>query len=283
MYIGLESDYQRFSTAFENYAQSYFAQKRQLSHPECKIWESMSYSFFSSGKRFRPFIVYLVSEALGLQFNLVKSYALAVEMIHTYSLVHDDLPCMDNDDYRRGVPTNHKVFGESTALLAGDGLLTEAFLVISDDEELKSEQKIKAIRILSKMAGANGMISGQYLDMNAHIENDISFINHMLELKTANLIAAAASGVAGIANTDLETSLHQLFIKLGHAFQVKDDILDFNDKDQEAKSMAVKLGLTESQKILEILSLQITDGLQKLPIQSEKLVQLIQFNLERTK
>ena len=142
------------------------ASLRKLTIPE-QLKESMLYSVEAGGKRLRPILLIASFEAYGSDINKAISSALAVEMIHTYSLIHDDLPAMDNDDFRRGKPTNHKVFDEATAILAGDALLTYSFELLSSDHHLSNEQKTALITMLAQSSGPKGMVGGQILDMEA--------------------------------------------------------------------------------------------------------------------
>lgn len=201
------------------------------------IFDSMNYSTLGAGKRIRPTITLEFAAMLGADQKAALPMACAVEMIHTYSLIHDDLPCMDNDDYRRGKPTNHKVFGEANALLAGDGLLTHAFNVIANNPYTSPEQSLKAVRILSENAGVFGMIGGQQLDMlgeNKKLTEEKLIKMH--SLKTGALITASALLGCICANgseKDFE-SAREYSKNIGLAFQIIDDILD--DGEEENKT-----------------------------------------------
>ncbi len=191
--------------------------------------ESMVYSLSVGGKRLRPILLFAVLDTFGV--NPIRGYqtASALEMIHTYSLIHDDLPAMDDDDLRRGKPTNHKVFGEATAILAGDSLLTHAFLVISSDEQLSLEQRLALISLLSVAAGPMGMVAGQMLDMEAeHTPITLEQLKEIHANKTGRLIEFAIVSAAIIAKASEETIelLRQFSAHVGLAFQIKDDILD---------------------------------------------------------
>ena len=160
------------------------------------VFEACRYSAMAGGKRLRPGLVLEFCRVCGGDLEAALPFACALEMIHTYSLIHDDLPCMDNDDFRRGKPTNHKVYGEATAVLAGDGLLNLAFETASDPANTKlvsAETQGKAIRMLSRASGMDGMIGGQILDMQAE-ETSISLeqLKTLQELKTGALISVAA-------------------------------------------------------------------------------------------
>jgi len=193
-----------------------------------QLFESMRYSVFSGGKRLRPALVLMVGEALGLERQQLLPAACAIEMIHTYSLIHDDLPAMDDDDLRRGQPTNHKVFGEAIAILAGDALLTLAFQVLAESP-LPDRAVIAMIRDLAIAAGPLGMVGGQVADMletgNMIEEERVKFIH---QHKTGALIKAAICMPAYAAQVDDETMsrLTSYGESIGLAFQIMDDVLD---------------------------------------------------------
>lgn len=283
MFAGLETEYSNFLTEFNACASKYFTLRRQQN--TAGLWEAIEYSFNSNGKRFRPFLIYLLSTTFRQNFNKVLNFALAIEFIHTYSLVHDDLPCMDNDDFRRGVPTNHKVFGEATALLVGDALLTEAIFCIASDQTMIATKQIKAIQILTNLISANGMIGGQWLDMTMIEASDSNIIDEMMLLKTANLIQAATMGGAillGCNDTEVN-SLQNFSTELGRAFQIKDDILDFHDMNQDFKNIASARGLNAAEQRLKQSSDLALLSLKDLSFDVGLLVELISFNLNRKK
>jgi len=190
--------------------------------------ESMRYSSLAGGKRVRAFLA-LEFYSLYAQNNIgaILPVACAIEMIHTYSLIHDDLPCMDDDDFRRGLPSNHKKFGEATALLAGDALLTYAFSVIADAEYLPDGKKARIISEISRAAGHSGMIGGQAMDIS-HKNPDIIKLIKTYTLKTGSLITAAAKSgcIAGGASEEEIDTAAGYAKNIGLAFQVIDDILD---------------------------------------------------------
>lgn len=194
------------------------------------LQESILYSIKAGGKRLRPLIVLLMLADTNNDINIGLDSACAIEMIHTYSLIHDDLPAMDNDDYRRGVKTNHLVFGEGMAILAGDALLTEAFNVIASDNYLNDSQKVHIISILASRAGANGMVGGQALDiMSTGQKLSFEKLNLMHLKKTKELIEASV--LIGGLLSNIYPSKQELLLKhaynLGLSFQIQDDIQDY--------------------------------------------------------
>lgn len=196
--------------------------------PQARLYESMRYSLLAGGKRLRPVLTQAFCELCGGQAREALPFAAAVEMIHTYSLIHDDLPCMDNDDYRRGKPTNHKLYGEALAVLAGDGLLTHAFqrLTMAD---LPPERILKAVRVLSACAGEDGMVGGQVLDMAAEERKCTpSEVYAIQSRKTGALISAACQlGVLAAGGNEDQLNAALTYAEaLGLAFQIRDDILD---------------------------------------------------------
>ncbi|PUZ32651.1 polyprenyl synthetase family protein [Staphylococcus arlettae] len=209
--------------------------------------ESMSYSLEAGGKRIRPVLLLLTLDMLTSNHEQGLSPALALEMIHTYSLIHDDLPPMDNDDYRRGKLTNHKVYGEWKAILAGDALLTKAFDVVSHDETLSDSVKLKLIQRLSQASGHLGMVGGQTLDMqseNQEIQIDLATLEQIHRTKTGALITftvMAASDIAQVEN-HVADALYEYSDHIGLMFQIKDDLLDiYGDEEKLGKSVGSDL------------------------------------------
>lgn len=230
--------------------------------PQRKIFEAMAYSLTCGGKRIRPVLTLAVCEALSGDTDMAIPFACALEMIHTYSLIHDDLPAMDNDDFRRGRPTNHKVFGEAMAILAGDALLNYAFEVASGADAPDSV-KVKAMKVLGKVSGIYGMIGGQVLDMEGEKRKLTGEeLATMHAMKTGALIRGAAS--LGCVAAGKDALLYDKFAdNLGKAFQIKDDILDETSTTEELgknvgsdrkndKSTYITLyGMEKTQKMLE--------------------------------
>ena len=195
------------------------------------ILDAQSYSLLGGGKRIRPLLVHELCRALGGDERVATPFACAIEMIHTYSLIHDDLPCMDNDDLRRGKPTNHKKFGYATALLAGDALLTRAFLVAAENPYADDRQRAEAVRLIASAAGDLGMIGGQIIDLQGEKETlPMEKLLRLHRLKTGALIECSAKLgclAAGYFPDSPEAEAATVYAgKLGLAFQVIDDILD---------------------------------------------------------
>lgn len=209
------------------------------SRREKKLIDAMRYSLAAGGKRVRPRLVFEFNELCKGKSESAAPFACAVEMIHTYSLIHDDLPCMDNDDLRRGKPSNHKVFGEDIALLAGDGLLTLAFETLSCPKAVEAsgaEVCVKGINVLSNYAGAVGMIGGQVIDlMSENTKVSVEVLREMDYKKTACLIKAACELGCISANADVSKikAASKYGECIGLAFQIQDDILDVTSSDDE--------------------------------------------------
>ena len=201
----------------------------QQDGPETRVVEAMRYSLFAGGKRLRPILCLAASEAVGGDLKAAMPAGCALEMIHTYSLIHDDLPAMDDDDLRRGKPTNHKVYGEAIAILAGDGLLTEAFVLLSDYNSLLPERAVQVIGVIAEAASYRGMVGGQVVDiLSQNKRADLETVQQMHSRKTAALIAAAteSGALAGKGSEAQVAALARYGRAIGLAFQIADDILD---------------------------------------------------------
>ena len=225
-----------------------------------RLWESVDYSLFSSGKRFRPLLAVLTAKALRAPAEKVLPLASAVELIHTYSLIHDDLPVMDNGDLRRGRPTNHKVFGDALALLAGDGLLTHAFYVLARGLQ-SSPQAAAAIEKVASAAGLGGMVGGQVLDISM-TDLDENLMNDIHRLKTGALIQVsveAAAILCGASDSD-QKSLTAYGRALGLAFQLADDLQDAGEKIEKVNFVHV-LG---PERTVQLLKQATDDGVAAL-------------------
>ena len=239
---------------------------KELSYPET-IAKGMEYATLNGGKRLRPFLLFATLELLNENIKKGVKSAIALEMIHSYSLVHDDLPALDNDDYRRGKLTTHKVFGEAEGILIGDSLLTHAFYVLSQKnlEFLSSEQIVNIISKTSEYAGINGMIGGQMIDIQSEDKKiDLETLKYIHSHKTGKLIRLPIEIACIIANLEKEKRevLEEYADLIGIAFQVKDDILDVegnfedlgkpvgSDIDLHKATYPSILGMEESKKIL---------------------------------
>ena len=217
---------EQYCNQIEQYLNSSFF---YVDQPQTVLFESMRYSLLAGGKRLRPIFTFDFCKMCGGDWTVATPLAAAAEMIHTYSLIHDDLPCMDNDDYRRGRLTNHKVYGEAMAVLAGDALLTAAFTHISNASKLSDTQKILAVKVLSECAGELGMVGGQVLDMQS--ENRQCTPQEVIDIqtrKTGALISAACRmGVIAANGTEEQMNAATEFAHhTGLAFQIRDDMLD---------------------------------------------------------
>ncbi len=216
---------------YRSYIDGYLADiySNRASEPQKILFESMRYSLLAGGKRIRAMLAMEFCRLCGGDWRMAAPYAAAVEMIHTYSLIHDDLPCMDDDDLRRGKPTNHKVYGEAIAVLAGDALLTDAFMVAAAAKEQNGQQVRRAVQVLAECAGSIGMVGGQVLDIMS--EERVLTEQEVLDIqsrKTGCLIRAACvlGVIAAGGNEDRMTAAGEFADSLGLAFQIRDDMLD---------------------------------------------------------
>ena len=224
--------YTAYQAAIEEYLNGLFAQDK----PYAKLYEAIRYSSLAGGKRIRPVLTLEFARLGGIDWHLALPYACALELVHNYSLIHDDLPCMDDDDLRRGKPTNHKVFGETMAILAGDALQPEAFRLIAQAPGMSAESRIDAVEVLAKACGADGMVGGQVLDILSEsrdlTEKEVIDIQSR---KTGRLInAACVLGViaAGGSGEQIEAAAKFAGL-LGLAFQIRDDMLDVIGTQEE--------------------------------------------------
>ena len=245
--------------------------------PQKLLFDAMNYSLQAGGKRLRPVMAFEFCRMCGADWRDAAPLAAAVEMIHTYSLIHDDLPCMDNDDFRRGKPTNHKVYGEAMAVLAGDALLTDAFAVAST-AKLQGRQMADAIGILSECAGSLGMVGGQVLDILS--ENRALTEQEVLDIqsrKTGALIRAACAlgALAGGATEEQFDAACRFAAALGLAFQIRDDMLDVIGTQEEmgkgvgtdeTKNTFVRLyGLDRCEELVQLYTDVAIDALSAFP------------------
>lgn len=270
-----------FSKEFNQELPAFFAKPKGV---EKKVLEAMDYSLLNGGKRLRPFLVYEVAKLFGINFKNSLRLGVALEMLHTYSLIHDDLPAMDNDDLRRGKPTCHKAFDEATAILAGDGLLTLAFEVLSNPQTCPNpEKRCQLIAMLANAGGAyDGMIAGQSLDLQATTPSQIEEIEVM---KTGRLIlyAVQAGAVFGDATPAQFEALSQYARKIGQAFQIADDILDIEGSTEKmgktlkkdiAQNKITFVALYGIEKAKVIAQNLINDAIENLKMFGDKAEQL---------
>ncbi|MBQ2942021.1 MAG: polyprenyl synthetase family protein [Clostridia bacterium] len=256
-----------------------------------EITEAMNYSLLAGGKRIRPVLMMATCEALGLLEDEVLPFAAALEMIHTYSLIHDDLPSMDNDDLRRGKPTNHVVFGEATAILAGDALLNFAFETALS-APFDAEKKIKAVSVMGKASGYLGMIGGQVVDLEGEKRRlSADELTKMHAMKTGALIKAATGMGCALAGRD-ESLLSDYSANLGLAFQLKDDILDEtstaeelgknigSDAKNEKTTFITLYGMKKAEELLEETTNKAIKALEKIE-DSEFLEEFAMYLLKR--
>ena len=232
------SNFDLLNKAYRDYIEEYlaglYAEFKDL--PQKQLFEAMEYSLLAGGKRLRPIFVFDFCRMCGGDWHEAAPFAAAIEMIHTYSLIHDDLPSMDNDDFRRGRPTNHKVYGEAMAILAGDALLTDAFMVAARAELPNPADMATAIALIAECAGSMGMVGGQVLDIQA--ESRECTVQEVLDIqnrKTGRLIiAACALGViAGGGSEEQFQAACRFATALGLAFQIRDDMLDVIGTQEE--------------------------------------------------
>ena len=218
-----DARYDAYRSAVEDYLNSLFTDKPHWAD----LYESMRYSLLAGGKRIRPVLTLEFARLAGLDWHTAVPVACALELVHTYSLIHDDLPCMDDDDLRRGKPTNHKVYGETLAVLAGDSLQPEAFRIILTAPGLVAEQRADCALILAKAAGADGMVAGQVID-TLHAPKTEEELGEVHRLKTGAMIAGACMlGVAAAGGDQvLLAAAEEYGYQLGLAFQIRDDMLD---------------------------------------------------------
>ena len=285
-----------FSADFNEKIKNYFPQKEG---PEKRVMEAMEYAVSNGGKRLRPFLMSETAKLFDVSQEKVFEAALSLEMLHSYSLVHDDLPAMDNDDFRRGKPSCHKAFDEATAILAGDGLLTYAFEILAKSM-YSDDVKIKLIRLLSRGAGGyDGMIAGQMLDLyaeNAKDEkNPLELISRIEEMKTGRLLQYAIDAGAVIGGTTQEelTALRKYARGIGKAFQIADDILDvvgdekkvgktLRKDDKENKLTFVSVcGLEKAKEMAAQLIDEAKESLKPFGAKANTLKDLADFIIER--
>jgi len=264
-----------------------------------EVIASMNYSLFAGGKRLRPILCIAGAEALGGSADAVLPVACTLELIHTYSLIHDDLPAMDNDDFRRGKPTNHKVYGEAAAILGGDGLLTLAFTLMVQYGLQNSTDKgrlLRVIELISHAAGYKGMVGGQTVDISYEAkEPDPTVVEYIHRHKTGALIAAAVTAGAILAggSEDQEKAINRYGQQIGLAFQIADDVLNIEgDKEMMGKDIGSDhargkmtypsvFGLTESKRTQEQLMDSAIDCLEEFDEKAAPLRDIARYIIKR--
>lgn len=253
------------------------------------INESIRYSLFNGGKRLRPVIAVKTFELFSNNIEVILPYAAAIEMIHTYSLIHDDLPAMDDDNFRRGKPTNHVVYGEALAILSGDGLLNLSFETMLNDMIHNSttledyQMKAKAIYEVSRYAGVEGMIGGQVIDLfGSNVDMDSCRLETMYEKKTAALFQASAvvGAILGGANHEEIEILREFALCLGFAFQIQDDILDMEEDGKINKLTHLSFyDIEKSKKDVDRYTSRAFELLDKLPNRDTKFIRELTSSL----
>jgi farnesyl diphosphate synthase len=268
---------------------------------DSKLVEAMRYSVLSDGKRIRPFLVISSAQIFGVNPMEALNAAAAMEFIHCYSLIHDDLPAMDNDDMRRGKPTCHKKFDEATAILAGDSLLTYAFEILSDlDTHKDAVVRCELIKAISKASGFRGMAGGQMIDLekaNQKISNEELAKLHRLKTGELFMASVEAGAILGRANQQERSALRAYANDIGLAFQIKDDILDhcgldvgkvevdeaIHKKPKENASIVDVVGLDNARKQLDLLKEQAIAHLKTFGDKARLLIELADFVITREK
>lgn len=295
----LAAELQNYTAFFNNAISAYFVQPTTA---DKRVIEAMHYAVAGGGKRLRPFLVAASAALFGISKEQSLPTAMALECLHTYSLIHDDLPAMDNDDLRRGRPTCHRQFDEATAILAGDGLLTYAFEIISSIQKTAAETKVELVALLAKAAGAfGGMVAGQMLDLSffGSIRNQEAetIIKQIEAMKTGRLLSFAceAGAVLGQAQAAERQALLDYSRGIGIAFQITDDILDVEgnpklvgktlgkDAAQEKLTFVSLYGLEPARKIAADLIGQAKQPLAIFGAKADLLCQLADFILNRKK
>jgi geranylgeranyl diphosphate synthase type II len=271
----------------------------EKSYPE-RLHAAMRYSLFAGGKRLRPILAVAGCEAVGGSVEDAFPYACALEMIHSYSLIHDDLPAMDNDDLRRGVAANHKAFGEAMAILAGDALLTHAFYILPDPElsTLRESSRLRIVREIASAAGSMGMVGGQAVDILSEGEReiDLPILEYIHTHKTGAMIRASVrvGAIAGGADELQMSDLTEYGEKIGLSFQIADDLLDLSGDEKilgkktgsdlklGKKTYPAHFGVRESQKRALELMEGAVDSLSRFDHRADPLRSIAQYIVERT-
>lgn len=261
-----------------------------------RLKAAMKQGVLQGGKRIRPFLVYAIGDMLNLDLNKLDAAAAAIECIHAYSLIHDDLPAMDDDALRRGQPTLHIAFDEATAILAGDALQSLAFDIISRSSDLEPKQHLSMVQALATASGYNGMCGGQAIDLNATDKQiDLATLTQLHRLKTGALIRCAVELAIIAANIDADERRHlcDFADAIGLAFQVQDDVLDItasteelgkpqgSDTDANKSTYPKLLGLAGAQQTAHTLIQNALSALAKLPYNSQLIAEFARYIIER--
>ncbi|MBI6873038.1 polyprenyl synthetase family protein [Clostridium aciditolerans] len=286
---------EKLKKEIENWISEHFKDKGSYNK---RVYEAITYSLDAGGKRIRPLLFLLTYMLKNNNYKSVLPVAAAIELIHTYSLIHDDLPCMDNDDLRRGKPTNHKVFGEAIAVLAGDGLLNEAMNIMFRYCIDNDKNAIRACSLISESAGIEGMVGGQTVDiLSENTKIPIDQLYYMHSKKTGALIKAAivAGAILGGSTEEDVKKLDYYGQKLGLAFQIKDDILDIvgdtevlgkkakSDLDNNKTTFITTYGLNKCMEMCNSLTSECVEVLDKVEGDTSRLKEITLFLLNREK
>ena len=284
----LEAYVKEIDAALEGYL-------KPADNPQKKIYEAMAYSVFAGGKRLRPVLLLEACRICGGNTAEAMPFACAMEMIHTYSLIHDDLPAMDNDDLRRGRPTSHIKFGEAMAILAGDALLNKAFETMAGST---SSNALRAIAVIADSSGTEGMIGGQIVDIDSEgKEIDIDTLRYLHSLKTGAIIRSScvAGAILGGGDEEVIKAMDKFAINLGIAFQIRDDILDVtgteaelgkpigSDMEQGKNTYVSLLGLEKSEELVAEYSAMAKAALEPFGNKAEFLLALTDYLVDRKK
>jgi len=280
----------RVNTRLQNYLSSIYSK----GHFQSKLKNVMSYSVLAGGKRFRPILTYTTASLYDIDLIKVDACACAIELIHIYSLIHDDLPAMDNDDMRHNQPSSHKTFGEAQAILAGDGIQALAFEVLSRDESIQPDIRVELLKLLA--ISAYEMADGQSIDLSVVSKKvDIEFLNNMHKKKTGSLISCAVKFGALIENINLKDRdiLDSYSNNIGLAYQIQDDVLDISSTEEvlgkrqnsdlvrDKPTYPAILGLDESIRVYQDLYKKAIDEISSLSVNEKPLRKLTEKLMER--
>ena len=284
-----EARYKEYQQAIEKYLDGLFTEKVAYG----RLYEAMRYAILGGGKRIRPVLTLEFARLGGIDWHLALPFGCALELVHNYSLIHDDLPCMDDDDLRRGKPTCHKAYGETLAVLAGDALQPEAFRLILEAPMLPADTKLEALRVLVKACGADGMVGGQVLDTVYDVRdadtvynvNTAEGLTQLNRLKTGVMISGAAElgCVAAKMNQGMRSQALAYADGIGKAFQIRDDILDvtstmeelgkpvFSDEKNEKTTYVTLFGTDGAEQEVKRLTKEAVDELKNLSCPGDKI------------